>query len=188
MLAHEIGHTAAARPFGVQVEKIWLSFLGGSLRDRDATPRRRRESSSSPAPARSDVAVLAAAAWLRRARVVPTTRPAAWCSTASPGTNGLVALFNLLPGLPLDGGQVLRAGDLAAHRLPAGAPGRGLGRAGAAVRTGVLGLYWFSRPNSDQRFDATWLLFIAAMTWASSTAVLPHQALPDPAAADLGAG
>jgi Zn-dependent protease len=178
VLAHEIGHTAAARAFGVQVEKIWLTFLAGhtSFATEPATPERMFVIAGA-GPLTN--AVVAVAAWLG-SRVVSHHTIGGVVLDGLAWTNGVVAVYNLLPGLPLDGGQLLRS---VIWRVT---NSQRLGTIGAAwagrvlsAATGVLGLYWFSRPNSDLRIDAIWLLFIATMTWASSTSVLRHQALLD---------
>ncbi len=63
-------------------------------------------------------------------RVLPGPGPAGGPDLALAVTNGFVAVLNLLPGLPLDGGRVLEAGvwPLTGRRAT-GYPGRGLGRA-----------------------------------------------------------
>ena len=107
VLLHEIGHCVVARLFGLPVRSITVTFLAG-LTEITKPPQ---------TPAREyAVAVigplvsllLAALGWASRDLFLEGSLP--WVlSTIVAASNGLVAAFNLLPGLPLDGGRVLRA-------------------------------------------------------------------------------
>jgi Zn-dependent protease len=178
VLAHEIGHTAAARYYGVQVERIWLTFLAGhtSFSTEPGTPGRMFVIAGA-GPLTNGVVAVAA---YFGSQVVSLHTVGGVVLSGLAWTNGVVALYNLLPGLPLDGGQLLRSaiwritGDERKGTIGAAWSGRILSAA-----TALLGIYWFSRPNSPERVDAIWLLLIAGMTWASSTSVLRNQALRD---------
>ncbi|CAM01946.1 Zn-dependent protease [Saccharopolyspora erythraea NRRL 2338] len=155
LLGHELAHAVVARRNGVAVEGITLWLLGGVARLRDE--------------ARSP------GADLRIATVGPTASAAlavafgalAWTSNlAGAGElviavlgylallNVLLALFNLLPAAPLDGGRVLRAalwrwrGDR--HRAALWSARAGLGLSYLLVIGGIVqlviqstgGLWW----------------------------------------------
>ncbi|WP_229716033.1 site-2 protease family protein [Mangrovihabitans endophyticus] len=108
VLLHELGHALTARRHGIGVRGITLELLGGYTEmDRDA-PRPRVDALVALAgPAVSVLlgAIAATAAWLLPDRTV--VGQLAFQLAAS---NLLVAVFNVLPGLPLDGGRALRAG------------------------------------------------------------------------------
>jgi CBS domain-containing protein len=95
-------------------------------------------------------------------------------------SNLLVGVYNLLPGLPLDGGQLLRAALWRITRNPrTGTIGAAWAGRVIAACTAVLGLYLVSTRRTDAQFSALWAMLIAAMLWVSSTQVLRQQALRD---------
>ncbi len=110
LLVHEVGHALVARDEGIGVRSMALTLLGGVTR-----------LESSPATARSELRVagvgpLASAACgvalLSGAYTIPdgglaglTGRVLAWVGIV----NILLAVFNLIPASPLDGGKVLSA-------------------------------------------------------------------------------
>lgn len=109
LLAHEIGHALVARRAGLRVRGITLWLLGGvaQLEDEPASPRDElRVAIVGPAVSLA----LAVAFGLVAFALVLLGGPAvavaiaAWLAVV----NTVLALFNLLPAAPLDGGRVLR--------------------------------------------------------------------------------
>ncbi|WP_438941461.1 site-2 protease family protein [Micromonospora deserti] len=107
VLLHELGHALTARRFGIGVRGITLELLGGYTEmDRDAPTPRVDLLVSLAGPAVSAVlGVVAVAATL----ALPDRTVANQLAFQLAVSNVIVALFNILPGLPLDGGRALRA-------------------------------------------------------------------------------
>ncbi|MCM0674273.1 M50 family metallopeptidase [Micromonospora phytophila] len=107
VLLHELGHALTARRYGIGVRGITLELLGGYTEmDRDAPTPRVDLLVSLAGPAVSAVlGVLAVAATL----ALPDRTVANQLAFQLAVSNVIVALFNILPGLPLDGGRALRA-------------------------------------------------------------------------------
>jgi Zn-dependent protease len=109
LLAHEVGHALVARRAGLRVRGITLWLLGGvaQLEDEPASPRDElRVAIVGPAVSLA-LAVgfgLAAAALSVAGGPAVAVAVAAWLAVG----NAALALFNLLPAAPLDGGRVLR--------------------------------------------------------------------------------
>jgi Zn-dependent protease len=111
VLLHEISHSLVALRYGLRIQGITLFLFGGVSKMADE-PRSAgielRIAIAGPAAS----LVLAGAFLLLgvAARSVPIGRvfaaPCAWLALM----NTMLAVFNLLPGFPLDGGRVLRAG------------------------------------------------------------------------------
>jgi Zn-dependent protease len=114
VLLHELGHALTARRFGIGVRGITLELLGGYTElDRDAPSPSVELLVSLAGPAVSLVlGVFAAAA----AAVLPDRTLLEELAFQLALSNLVVAAFNVLPGLPLDGGRALRAGIWALSR------------------------------------------------------------------------
>jgi Zn-dependent protease len=106
VLLHEMSHALTAKHFGLPVRSISLQFLGGmtEIEGEAATPG--QEFKIAVVGPLTSLAVGIAAVFL--ARVVPDglTRMAV---DGLAYANLVVGILNLIPGLPLDGGRVLRA-------------------------------------------------------------------------------
>ncbi|MBO0867129.1 MAG: site-2 protease family protein [Micromonosporaceae bacterium] len=114
VLLHEVGHAVVARRFGIGVRGITLELLGGYTEmDRDAPTPKVELLVALAGPAVSGVlgisAVLATA-------ILPGSSLLHEVAFQLAFSNVIVAVFNALPGLPLDGGRALRAGIWAATR------------------------------------------------------------------------
>jgi Zn-dependent protease len=102
ILAHEFGHALVARHYGVRTESIDLWALGGLARlDRESPTPRADGLIAVAGPAASLLigVVASGAALALQSNVL------VWVGFI----NLLLAVFNMLPGAPLDGGRVLRA-------------------------------------------------------------------------------
>ena len=105
--AHEFGHALVARLFGIETRAIILHVIGG-IADIDREPRR-----AVPelliAFAGPLVSAWLAAAFLLGARLGPPANALTAALSYLGVANAAVAVFNLIPAFPLDGGRVLRA-------------------------------------------------------------------------------
>ena len=108
VLAHELGHCVAARLLGMDVAAVRLYLLGG-VSELQRVPRSPREEAIIAGAGPAVSGVLAGVAWLI-AQLIPEDTVAWLLVMLVALSNVVVALFNLLPALPLDGGRVLRAG------------------------------------------------------------------------------
>lgn len=159
LLAHELAHAIVARRAGVKVLGVTLWLFGGVTRlgSEAKTPKTAfRIAVSGPTTslllAALFAGVAAASTVLGVGHIVIAV---AWWLA---GINLILGLFNLLPGAPLDGGQVLRAwlwrrhGDAARATVGAARAGRTV-----AVILIALGLVQFL---AGALVAGVWLVFI----------------------------
>jgi Zn-dependent protease len=107
VLVHELAHTVAAIRFKLPVRRIQLQFFGGvSEIEKEAETPGREFVLAFVGPLLS--LVLAGLFYLAMKPVEPGTVPGVLLAGLMV-SNLIVAIFNLLPGLPLDGGRMLRA-------------------------------------------------------------------------------
>ncbi|MEU6244313.1 site-2 protease family protein [Streptomyces sp. NPDC047024] len=107
VLVHELAHTVAALRFKLPVRRIQLQFFGGvSEIEKEAETPGREFVLAFVGPLLS--LILAGLFWLAMKPVQPGTVPGVLLAGLMI-SNLIVAIFNLLPGLPLDGGRMLRA-------------------------------------------------------------------------------
>ncbi|MBV9352552.1 MAG: site-2 protease family protein [Mycobacterium sp.] len=159
LLAHELAHAIVARRAGVKVLGVTLWLFGGVTRlgSEAKTPRTAfRIAVSGPATSLLLATIFAGvAAASRGLGIGHIVTAVAWWLAA---VNLLLGLFNLLPGAPLDGGQVLRAwlwrrhGDAARAAIGAARAGRTV-----AVFLISLGLVQFL---AGAMVAGVWMIFI----------------------------
>ncbi|MFD3584450.1 site-2 protease family protein [Streptomyces sp. NPDC058683] len=107
VLVHELAHTVAAIRFKLPVRRIQLQFFGGvSEIEKEAETPGREFVLAFVGPLLS--LVLSGLFYLAMQPVRPGTVPGVLLAGLMV-SNLIVAIFNLLPGLPLDGGRMLRA-------------------------------------------------------------------------------
>src|SRR5437773_1214567 len=107
LLAHELGHTAVSLAFGMPVRRVVIFLLGG-VSEIEKEPQRPVEEYlvAIAGPLVSLLLAGIGAAALPTAAHGSVARVVIMLLVLS---NLFVAIFNLLPGLPLDGGRLLRA-------------------------------------------------------------------------------
>ncbi len=124
VLLHELAHALVARRFGVTIREIRLWILGG-IAQFDEMPARPREEAIVAIAGPIASLAIGAVLW-GVVTVVGGAAGVALVVLAYLATvNVVLAIFNLLPALPMDGGRVLRAllamalGPLRATRIAA---------------------------------------------------------------------
>ncbi|MDV9187046.1 site-2 protease family protein [Streptomyces sp. SR27] len=159
LLAHELAHAIVARRNGVEVDDIVLWLLGGVARLKSEAPNPGAElriAGVGPLVSLLLGGLFTLAAWLLDTTSAPglAVEALAWLAAI----NILLAVFNVVPAAPLDGGRLLRAflwwrtGD----RLRATAGATSAGRAFGWFLM-VLGLFLFVRGDV---FGGLWLAMI----------------------------
>jgi Zn-dependent protease len=168
VLAHEASHVLVAKALGLRVGRVVLQLLGAQSEVLDDPPTA------------AEAYLIAAAGPLVSILLASIGTAVAWQFPANSigwvlgwsfaWINGLVGVFNLLPGLPLDGGQMLRAliwhftHDKLRALLIAGWVGRGV-----AVLVAVAGL---TAPNvvaADRAVGTFYAVFVAMFIWMNAS-------------------
>lgn len=108
VILHELGHSVTARLYGVKVRRITLWLLGGMAEFEEMPRQRGAEAVVAIAGPIVSVAV-GAVCWLVRVALGDMAVPAQFVFNYLFWMNIILAIFNLIPALPLDGGRVLRS-------------------------------------------------------------------------------
>ncbi|WP_317495917.1 site-2 protease family protein [Haloechinothrix sp. LS1_15] len=133
LLVHELAHSVMALRYGVRVDRITLWMLGGVAEFAEESPHARAELRIAVVGPLASL-VISIGGFALAALVATIADPlllgvVIWVAA----TNLVIAVFNMLPGAPLDGGRVLRAvlwrrtGDRERSSQHAARVGRGLG-------------------------------------------------------------
>ncbi|WP_397334448.1 site-2 protease family protein [Nonomuraea sp. 3-1Str] len=170
VLLHELAHSVLAKAYGLPVRRITLYLLGGVSEIEKEPPTPGKEFMIAAAgPALSLVlggAGLLADLYLVNGGGIP--QELVWQLWVS---NLIVGVFNLLPGLPLDGGRMLRAGVWKLTHRP------GTGTIAAAWGGRVLAVLLVLAPlamvtMNGQKVDPTgmiWPLVLASFIWMGAS-------------------
>ncbi|WP_157605949.1 site-2 protease family protein [Phycicoccus sp. Soil802] len=167
VLVHEAAHAVTARAFRMPVIRIVANVWGGhtSFEAGRSTPGR-LAAIAAAGPAAN--AALAVAAWLFLLGASGHLTSALLSGLVI--INGSLAVLNFLPGLPLDGGQVVESlvwkatGNRNRGSVVAGWCGR--------VLTVLLVLWFCVRPLAQGQqlgFDTIWVLLIGSVLWTGAT-------------------
>jgi Zn-dependent protease/CBS domain-containing protein len=176
VLMHEASHAIMAQRFGFNVNSITLHFLGG-MTEIDSSARRPRQEFwiAVVGPLTSiAVGVAAAGTWF----LLPEGLVRVAIEGLA-GANLLIGVLNLVPGLPLDGGRVLKAavwgvtGDATKGTIVAGWGGR---------LTAIAVLGWpviqhevFDVPPT--LFDYLLVIVLGLFLWTGASASMAHARL-----------
>jgi len=171
VLLHEASHAYVARHYGYRVTSITLHFLGGMTAIDSEARKPRQEFWIAVVGPVTSIAVGAAAVGLWFVTPDGLLQVAV---EGLAGANLLVGVLNLVPGLPLDGGRVLKAavwgisGDRHRGAIVAGWTGRvvaGLALLWPSVQQSVLGV----KPDI---VDYVLGVVIALFLWSGATAAI----------------
>ncbi|MEU0440734.1 site-2 protease family protein [Streptomyces sp. NPDC006186] len=177
VLVHELAHTVAAIRFKLPVRRIQLQFFGGvSEIEKEAETPGREFVLAFVGPLLS--LVLAGLFYLALQPVEPGTVPGVLLAGLMI-SNLIVAAFNLLPGLPLDGGRMLRAvvwkitGRPMSGTVAAAWVGRALAVAvliglPLLTQSGALGSTAEDSVGMDTVTDALLAAILAAIIWTGA--------------------
>jgi Zn-dependent protease len=167
VLLHEIGHSVVARCFGLPVRAITLHILGGvsEIEQEPRTPGREFLVAAA-GPLLS--LVLGAAGYVALV-LAPLPDVAVLLIEALTIANLIVGVFNLLPGLPLDGGRIVRAavwkitGRQRTATVAAGWAGRVV-----AVAVLVLGAALSVSGGGSRWLTVIWAALVASFIWVGA--------------------
>ncbi|MFI6634054.1 site-2 protease family protein [Nonomuraea fuscirosea] len=170
VLLHELAHSVLAKSYGLPVRRITLYLLGGVSEIEKEPPTPGKEFMVAAAgPALSlglAGAGLAADVWLiNDGGILEALTWQLWFA------NLIVGVFNLLPGLPLDGGRMLRAG---VWKL-SGNPGSGTVVAAWGGRVLAVALVVFpvttalTSGRALDTVDLVWPLVLSAFIWMGAS-------------------
>lgn len=167
VLLHELGHALTARRMRIGVRGITLELLGGYTEmDRDAPSPKVDLLVAVAGPAVSFALGLLA---VLVALVLPPGTIVYQLAFQLAVANLLVAVFNSLPGLPLDGGRALRAAVWAAtHDRHRGTEVAGWCGRGVAVLTAMAVGVLFSLGRFST-FGLVFMLLVAGTLWQGAT-------------------
>ena len=189
VLLHEISHALMAKAFGMRVHSVTLHFLGGVTEIEGETKSAWREFWIAIVGPITSLAV-AAGAW-GLTYVTPDGLVGLACEALAI-TNLVVGVLNLIPGMPLDGGRVLRAivwgmtGNDATGTLIAGWSGRVVAVLILAYPTVLAYLFDLEPSIVDYLFAAV----IAVFMWGGATQTIVsakvRRKLPSISARTLG--
>jgi Zn-dependent protease len=176
VLLHEASHAIMAQRFGFSVDSITLNFVGGMTEIDSAAQRPRQEFWIAVVGPLTSIAVGAASAGLWLLLPDGLVREAVWLLAAS---NLVMGVLNLVPGLPLDGGRVLKSlvwgasGNATLGTIVAGWGGR---------LTAIAVLAWpmiqreaFDSPASP--FVYLIVIVLGIFLWTGATAAMTHARL-----------
>ncbi|AJP01250.1 peptidase [Streptomyces cyaneogriseus subsp. noncyanogenus] len=177
VLVHELAHTLAALRFKLPVRRIQLQFFGGvSEIEKEAETPGREFVLAFVGPLLS--LVLAGVFYLALQPVEPGTVPGVLLAGLMI-SNLIVAAFNLLPGLPLDGGRMLRAvvWKITGKPMTGTVAAAWVGRALAVsvliglpllTQSGALGSDAVDNVGMDTVMDALLAAILAAIIWTGA--------------------
>ncbi len=188
VLAHELGHCVVSIALGMKVRRVVLFLLGGVSEIENEPERPAHE--YLVAVAGPLVSLLLAAAGAAAYPALDADTVGRWLVVQLMLSNLLVMAFNLLPGLPLDGGRVLRAAVWQVTRSQmTGTKAAVWGGRIIAIAIMLLVVTGIFPPGEQQRFSSVVLaLLLASFIWfnasqslqmATMREALPHLRLSD---------
>ena len=167
VLVHELAHCVVARAFGLPVKRVLLYPLGGYSEIEQEPGSPGREALISGAGPVISLALAGVGFLISKAMPAGLPHQLIWQLVVA---NLIVGVFNLLPGLPLDGGRIFRAAiwKITKKQYTATIAAAWAGRVMAIA---LVGATLFSQQNEGTVLNLSWLwlLVIAGFMWIQST-------------------
>ncbi|MDX6287224.1 MAG: hypothetical protein QOG53_2709 [Frankiales bacterium] len=170
VLTHELSHSVVARILGLPVRRIVIMLIGGvSELEREPETAQREYLVALAGPV---VSLVLASSGFAVGAALPSDSLVQLLVIQLAFANLLVAAFNLLPGLPLDGGRVLRAivwwisKNANTGTVVAAWCGRVLGVLVGIAPLVALGVL---PPGDVNVFDVLWLMILGWFLWAGAS-------------------
>ncbi|HEX8497547.1 MAG TPA: site-2 protease family protein, partial [Actinomycetales bacterium] len=171
VLVHELSHAGVALRLRMPVKEIVLTLWGGHTQFEDDAPTPGRSAAVAVVgPLSNGVLALLG--------LIALTQVDGGVSSLLIGalvvTNAFVAVFNLAPGLPLDGGRVVEsAGWKATGRRSAGTRIAGWCGRVVAVLVVLWAIGWpLLAGRQPSLFSVIWSVLIASMLWQGASAAI----------------
>ncbi len=187
VLVHELGHSYVAKRYHIPIGQITLFLFGGVAQMGKEPPSPRAEFLIAIAGPIVSVLLGAVCLGLAAASEVALTAASAHGFVVLGGLLGMVnvqlGLFNLIPGFPLDGGRVLRAGlwrwssDFARATRQAAMFGLGFGLLFVAAGIGLIGGTVAGAIEDSAVGNGGWLIFIGAFLFVAARNARRHMAV-----------
>jgi Zn-dependent protease len=177
VLVHELSHTLVALQGGLPVRRISLHLLGGVSEIERPAPTPGREAGI--AAAGPGVSLVLAGVGYLVASVLDPGTVGRLLAQALMVSNLVVGVFNLLPGLPLDGGRVLSAAvwRVTGRRHTGTVAAAWIGR-GVAVLVLILPLLMAQRTGGRlDLVDVIWGALLGAFIWVGASQALQYARL-----------
>lgn len=174
VLVHELSHTVVALRAGLPVRRISLHLLGGvSEIEKPARTPGREAGIAAAGPA---VSLVLAGIGYAVAELLQPGTVAELLARALMISNLVVGVFNLLPGLPLDGGRVLSAGvwRVTGRRHTGTVVAAWLGRAVAVLVLVLPFLLSVARDRPLDIVDVIWGALVGAYIWVGASQSLQY--------------
>ena len=162
VFAHEAGHTLLSLRLGHPVRRIVLFALGG-VSEIEEEPSRARDELLITAAGPLVSVLLAAAAYGAYAASPPGRLLTALLALLM-WSNAALAVFNLLPGLPLDGGRLVRAAAIALGARPLTAT-RVAAWGGRLIAIALLATGLLVEHSASGAAGAVFTVAVAAYLW-----------------------
>lgn len=171
VLAHELCHGIAGHAVGVPPTRYVLTLWGGHTQFATALPTPGKAAVVSLAGPAANV-VLALLAWVAWRGLDPVDTPVlALLVQVAMLSNAVIAVFNLLPGLPMDGGQALEAlvWRLTGDRLRGMAAAGWGGRAVVVLLVAVVLLRPLAEGRRPSVVTVLWVVLISGYLWSAAS-------------------
>ncbi len=172
ILVHELAHAAVGKAFGLPVRSVALSMLGG-VTDLGRSPQSAWRSFAISAAGPGATLAIAAAGY-GLLQTAPDGGLAHLVLAQLTISNVIVGIYNLLPGLPLDGGSMLSAvvWRITGDELRATVFAAWAGRVVALLTAALPFIAGYVTQQQPSTLLIVWAAILAVVLWTGSTQAL----------------